>query len=185
MSSVHLIRPDTSELASVQPALIEVYTEIFTELPYSNANDSAADFAERLSADLTHPGGALVVARQDDNVIGFSYGFPLQPGSLWWANVEPPLSPQDSTETGTRTFAIIEMHVRRRWRRQGVATALHRRLLSGRAETRATLGVRESATTAQMVYHRWGYHPIGRENVPPAGWFLVMLRQLPQGGGPR
>lgn len=51
--------------------------------------------------------------------------------------------------------------VREPWRRQGIARRLHDLLLSGRAEQRAILTVRQDNDAAHAAYSSWGWRKIG------------------------
>jgi len=72
--------------------------------------------------------------------------------------------PEDFThEDGRRTFVIIELAVRKAWRRRGIAAALHTRLLDGLDAERVTLTMRPEpeAAPAQSAYAAWGYQRVG------------------------
>lgn len=80
----------------------------------------------------------------------------------WWSGAVDPLPRDIVTERPERTFAIIELGVRRPHRRRHVAQALHTALLKGRGEERVTLLARPDAPAAQRTYAAWGYRQVGR-----------------------
>lgn len=63
-------------------------------------------------------------------------------------------------ENGHRTFAISEIMVRKRWRRQGVARALHDELLADVDRERATLLAEPDNGPAQAAYAAWGWKKV-------------------------
>lgn len=72
--------------------------------------------------------------------------------------------PEDFTrEDGRRTFVIIELAVRKAWRRRGIAAVLHTKLLEGLDVERVTLPVRPEpeAASARSGYGARGYRKIG------------------------
>ncbi len=103
-----------------------------------------------------------VTARADGVLIGFAYGLPLSPPSTWWNGLEP--SPPDgfTTETGDRTFAVIDLAVLPTHRGQGLGRRLMDELLKSRTEERATLATSPSERDVQQMYERWGWHKAGR-----------------------
>ena len=79
-----------------------------------------------------------------------------------------------------RTFAVIELAVRRDVRRHGVARELHTHLLAGLTAERATLLVRPDAGAAYSAYLAWSYRSIGRlQPVPDGPVYDAMMKELP------
>lgn len=74
--------------------------------------------------------------------------FTLPPETHWCHGPTTPVSAGFTTETGSRTFALCEIMRAEPWRRQRIARALHNVLMSGRAEERATLLVRQNNQAA-------------------------------------
>ncbi|MFC0599321.1 GNAT family N-acetyltransferase [Streptomyces palmae] len=137
--------------------------EVYADPPYCEGPRDIAEFVDRYRAQAQRTGMRLVLAREGADLIGFTFGYLLPADTRWWQNVRQPL-PQDFTrEDGTRTFVIIELAVRRPWRRRGIAAALHARLLEGQGVERVTLTVRPEpeAAPAQAAYAAWGYRLVG------------------------
>lgn len=124
----------------------------------------------------------LILAFEDNRVVGFTYGYHLSPDTRWWHNLQDVTLPARFTrEDGHRTFAIIELAVRKHWRRRGIATALHTRLLDGLNAERITLTMRPEpeARPAQTAYTAWGYRKIGVSHPwDDAPLYDCMLREL-------
>ncbi|AHH20480.1 putative acetyltransferase [Nocardia nova SH22a] len=128
------------------------------------------------------PGFELITARQADEPIGQTWGWPLTSETQWWTGLQ--LDVGDAVaftaENGSRTFALSEIMVRTDFTGRGVAHALHNELLSGRREQRATLLVRPDNERAYRRYVRWGWSRAGilRPAWPDAPQFDVLILDL-------
>lgn len=154
--------PDASVDRHTQ-GLTDLYSEVFAEPPHSEGPEEFERFATRWwPSQRQQPGFQLVLAEHlTDGLVGASYGYHLTPDTQWWSGALTPI--EDTTEWQGRTFAIIEMMVRRPWRRRGIAQAMHTALLkaAGPAE-RATLLVRPDNAPARRAYEQWGYRFVGQ-----------------------
>lgn len=164
--SVLIRRWDTPRSpAETLDMILPAYEEIYAEPPYLEGARDIADFIDRYQRQVTdYAGFRIAIASDDDSVIGFAFGFLLPPDSSWWDAALSPLPSDFTRETGQRTFVVIELAVRKRWRRQGIAKRLHAELLSGLDIERVTLTVRPEieAEAAQTAYRSWGYRQICR-----------------------
>lgn len=143
-------------------AVGELYAEIYAEPPYCEGPADVADFAASWPRRVAQPNFRLILAQHDDQQIGFSFGFQLTVGTRWWDGALTPLPADLTTERPGRTFAIIEIAVRRMHRRRGVARRMHAELTAGLAEERITLLVRPDTPAPRCAYLSWGYRPVGR-----------------------
>ncbi|MFZ4266643.1 GNAT family N-acetyltransferase [Streptomyces arboris] len=162
---------------------LQTYEEVYAEPPYNEGPSDVAQFIEHYNVHTQRPGMRLVVARDGDEVIGFTYGYLLPADSSWWANVEEPLNEAFAREDGTRTWVVLELAVRKPWRRQGVAARLHALLLDGLTVERVTLTVRPEpeASPARSAYTTWGYQRVGRSHPwEGAPFYEAMLLDLSQ-----
>jgi GNAT superfamily N-acetyltransferase len=93
------------------------------------------------------------------------------------------LDPHDGATVGfgTRTFAFSEIMVDHRYTGQGIAHAIHNKLLSTRLEKRATLLVKPDNDAAYRAYLHWGWRKVNqlRPGWPDAPLFDVLILQLP------
>jgi GNAT superfamily N-acetyltransferase len=168
-----LKRYDASGARANRAALVAVYAEVYAA-QLDNPFYSVERFGERFEGQTARPGFALVTAhsavQEDgaasngtgaaggfDDLLGYAYGMPLAPTTLWWDGLLDPLSAELLVEDGTRTFAINEIMVRAPWRRRGIAKRLHDALLADRQEKRATLLVDPSNAPARAAYASWGW----------------------------
>ncbi|MFJ3728343.1 GNAT family N-acetyltransferase [Streptomyces sp. NPDC090045] len=152
------------EVVGKLDAVVPVYREVYAEPPYLEGPQDAVDFLARARRQATRDGFRLVLARAAGEIAGFAYGFRLAADTGWWGAMREPLGDAFVKETGRRTFNLAELAVRRKWRRQGIAAELHRRLLSGLEAERIALTMRPEpeAAPARAAYGAWGYRNVGR-----------------------
>jgi GNAT superfamily N-acetyltransferase len=108
------------------------------------------------------PGFVLAAARHGGFLVGYASGMPLRPSTSWWRGLTTPLSAEFTTEHPGRTFVLTQLLVRAAWRRQGIGTQLHGRIVSGRPEERGTLTVPPGAAAAQGAFRAWGWRKVAR-----------------------
>jgi ribosomal protein S18 acetylase RimI-like enzyme len=167
---------DQGLLQVVQP----LYAEVYAEPPYLEGPAEVADFAGGWARRAQQPGFRLVVAFAGDEPVGFSFGHRLRPDSAWWDGLLSPAPDEVTSEHEGRTFAVIELAVRKAYRHRRIGGLLHWALLAGRSEDRVTLLVRPEATAAIAAYRSWGYEVVGRlRPFPDAPTYVAMLRSLP------
>lgn len=143
-------------------------------------------FMERFDAytDPARPSGfELVVASENGEPVGQSWGWPLGVRSGWWGGLRLDSGDHEefTADDGHRTFALSEIMVAREHTGRGLARALHDELLRSRAEQRATLLVDPANDRAYDRYRRWGWQRVGtlRPSWPDAPTFDVLILPLP------
>jgi len=157
----------------------DLYAEIYTEPPYNEGPADAEDFTSGWSRTIDQRNFRLVVARRAEEPIGFAFGLQLQARTEWWHGALTPLADEITTEYPGRTFAIIEIAVRRPYRQRAVGRLLHTHLTAGLSEERITLLVRPEAPAPQHAYRSWGYQPVGQIQPFPGGpVYDAMIRPL-------
>jgi GNAT superfamily N-acetyltransferase len=156
-----------------------LYLDVYAEPPYGWGVSHADLFVERFQVQARQDGFALVEARHATELVGMAFGVTLKPSTPWWQNLLEPLPETVTTEHPGRTFAVVELLVRKPWRRQHIARELHDRLLAGRPEDRATLTVLPAAIPAQRAYAKWGWQRVAQKRNPLPGSpvFDVLLKE--------
>jgi GNAT superfamily N-acetyltransferase len=102
----------------------------------------------------------------------------LPVGARWWEGLLDLVPDGFTVETGSRTLAVNEIHVRADRRGQGIASAVHRRLLDSGPWERATLLARPD-NPALDRYKHWGYRSVGRlQPFPDAPVYLALVLDL-------
>lgn len=147
----------------------ELYAEIYAEPPYDEGPAEVEDFTSDWSQQIDQNNFRLVVARRADEPIGFAFGYQLRAWTKWWDGALTPIPDEITAEHSGRTFAIIEIAVRRPYRQRGVGRSLHTYLTAGLSEERVTLAVRPEAPAPQHAYRSWGYRPVGQIRPFPGG----------------
>jgi hypothetical protein len=160
--------------------LRDLYQDVYADPPYEWGTEHADLFVERFKVQASQDGFALVETRHGEELVGIAFGVTLQPSTPWWRNLLEPLPEAVTTERPGRTFAIVELLVRKAWRRQHLAKTMHDLLLSNRAEERATLTVLPAATPAQQAYAKWGWQRVAQKRNPLPGSpvFDVLIKDL-------
>lgn len=151
------------ECAVQLDVVLPMYKEIWAEPPYCEGTREIADFVDRFAQEVRVPRARLVIARCGDVPVGYAFGYPLPPDTGWWMAMDEETSAEFAAETGERTLGIVELAVRAKWRRRGVAARMHDRLLEGLGVERVTLAMRPDpeAAPAHAAYAAWGYRQIG------------------------
>lgn len=169
---------DTAGARAIQDELFALYADIYAD-QLSDPFYSVDRFAERFAGHSGRAGFGLVTGRVADELVGYSYGGPLSATTQWWGGLRGPVPPEATTEDGSRTFALNEIMVHKRWRRRGFARALHDTLLDERPERRATLLVDPGNVAARTAYLAWGWQVLGQlQPYPDAPVYDALVLEL-------
>ncbi|NGO71013.1 GNAT family N-acetyltransferase [Streptomyces boncukensis] len=160
MQDVEIRSRDAASLHEIRPQLLAVYAEIYADRLHEEFH-SVERFDERLGWNTEVPGFAAAVGYHDTVPVGYAFGCVLQPGTNWWKGLRTPVSESETTETGSRTFALSELMVLETVRGTGVARQIHDALLRGRTEERVTLLVERDHPRVRAHYEDWGYQRLG------------------------
>lgn len=148
-------------------AICNLYDEVFSAPPFHWTDDESGHHRDMLTSLIAEPTFGIVTAEVYGQLIGFAYGYQLRPDTRWWNGFRTPLAAELAQERTGRTFALIDLAVRRTSRRAGVGRQLVSTLLDSRSEERATLSVQPPAVDAQAFYDRLGWRKVGRKDMPP------------------
>ena len=173
---------DGRQAAGHEPELRALRAEVCGEADFLPDQD-VEEFRPRFTVQFRQPGFVLAEARHGGYLVGYAAGWPLRPSSAWWRNLTTTLPGEVTAEHPGRTFALTDLLVRASWRRQGIGADLHRLILAGLPEERATLTVVPAATAAQSAFRSWGWDKVARTRVAGAGTPVsdVLLMTLPAG----
>jgi len=160
-----------------------LYREVYAEPPYEWGDEHADLFSKRFAGQSRDAGFNLVEARSGNELIAFGFGVTLAPTSPWWQNLLTPLPDTITQEYEGRTFALVELLVRKPWRRRHVAETIHQQLMQDLPEERATLTVLPAADAAQAAYAKWGWQRVAQKRNPLPGSpvFDVLVKELRRG----
>lgn len=173
-----VVSPD--EAARHVDELTALFREVYAEPPYEWGTEHAELFSERFAVQRRDAGFSLVEAWCGDELVAFGFGVTLAPTTPWWQHLATPLPDKVTREYVGRTFAFVELLVRRPWRRKHIAETVHRQLMQDRHEERATLTVLPAADAAQAAYTKWGWRKVAQKRNPLPGSpvFDVMVKEL-------
>ncbi|HEV8556680.1 MAG TPA: GNAT family N-acetyltransferase [Actinophytocola sp.] len=183
LSSVEFTFVDGETAGQHLDELAALYTEVYAEPPYEWGDEHLALFKKRFAAQRQRDGFTLIEAREQGQLVAFGFGITLLPNAPWWQNLTTPVDEALTKEYPNRTFALVELLVRRPWRRQHVAETIHNLLLKDRIEERATLTVLPAAEAARAVYRKWGWQKVAekRNPLPGSPVFEVMVKIVEKG----
>jgi GNAT superfamily N-acetyltransferase len=163
---------------TVESVYVRSYVDaIASEDPF----DSVDAFMQRFDSYVSQSSFDLVVAYSvGGDAIGQTRGWPLTEQSRWWEGLLSEPEPGFTHENGHRTFALSEIMVSQEWTGRGIAHALHDRLLSVRAEIRATLLAEPENIRAYRAYLHWGWRKVAqlRPRWDDAPTFDVLILEL-------
>lgn len=178
-------RYDAASARQIRAVVEAVYVGSYVDaIASGDPFDSVGAFMHRFDSYTSRSSFDLVVAYQGDDAVGQTWGWPLDERATttgWWDGLLEEPEAGFTWENGRRTFALSEIMVHRDWSGQGIAHALHNRLLLGRAEQRATLLVEPDNVNARRAYLHWGWRKVAqlRPRWDHAPLFDVLILPLP------
>jgi GNAT superfamily N-acetyltransferase len=174
--TVAITHLNAHELELDSAGIVQVYRSVFSLPPYFEDEAGVQDFIARFSYHVECPGFRCCVARQDDQIVGFAYGFTGEPGDGWWDAVAERLS-DDEVETWLDDcFAFAELAVLTSLQGRGIGGQLHDALLSGLPHRTAVLSAFQGETPAMRLYRKRGWVTL-LDNSELPGWphpYVVM-----------
>ena len=179
--AIEIVFLNTKEIKAARKQIVSVYRAVFTLPPYCEDEAEAPSFAGRLLDHAQRRGFRCCVARQDDQIVGFAYGFTATPGDGWWENVAERLT-DEAVETWLMDcFAFAELAVIPSAQGRGIGGQLHDALLSGLPHRTAMLSAFQGETPALQLYRQRGWVTLLCDFAPPGSEhpYVVMGLQLP------
>jgi ribosomal protein S18 acetylase RimI-like enzyme len=181
-----LDRLDGPATATIADRLVDVYRAALGAAPFHEAEVEAGFFAEELAGELEESGFRCWVAREDDQVVGFAYGFetPEVPSEGWYVLLRDAVGqgPDGAGRWLEGQFAVVWIAVRPERRGRGLGRQLLERLLEGATTERAWLITHDLDTPARDLYRSLGFRELGHG---PLGWHdaerVVLGAELPPG----
>lgn len=186
MIALNLMRYTSEGARELMEVATYIHTEIYNEPLFENHPFFSEElFQQRYEKALRRPRFELLMARVDQTIVGYIYGFSLRSEDGWWNNLQwfgdLEVSSRESYtfEDGNRTVVIQELLVMPQWRRLGIARSMHDKFLSSRTEQRAGLRVLPHNTAAKSAYLEWGWATVGTVYpAPESPIFECMIKQL-------
>lgn len=141
--------------------VVSLFVLSFAAPPYNEAPDELQSLDQWGPEKLASPGGRLVVARYDGDLVGFALSQRLDQDSSWLRRLNAMLPTLDSVISPSRTVIIQELAVDETFRGRGIAKQCIHELLSSRPERDAVLGVFGQAAQVREMYRHWGFSEFG------------------------
>jgi ribosomal protein S18 acetylase RimI-like enzyme len=112
---------------------------------------------------LRRPDFAFLVARDGDEVVGFTYGYAGAYGQWWTDRVAEVLDEGQRAEwLDVPHFEVVELHVRPDRQRGGIGSRLLADLLARQPHDRAILTAREQSSQARSFYAKHGWRELAK-----------------------
>jgi ribosomal protein S18 acetylase RimI-like enzyme len=123
---------------------------------------------DRLPRHATRDDFVFLVARKDEKIIGFAYGYTGAYGQWWTEHVADALTVrQREVWLDPPHFEIVELHVRPSAQRHGVGSALLAQLLSRQPHDRAVLSTQLGSRKARSFYAKNGWEELASIDFGP------------------
>ncbi len=175
MPGLRLERHDGAATAAMLDTLTDVYLDEYAEPPYEGSPVHTREaFTERTTRQVSAEGFTLVTGHTDAALAGYTFGFRQPPGRWLPGTCEPP-PPAQIVESPR--FFVVELIVRRPFRRRGYARQLMDELLTARPEPFAALTAHPRAP-ARTIYPRWGWDELCKLSWDDGTSFDVMVKRL-------
>jgi ribosomal protein S18 acetylase RimI-like enzyme len=156
-----------AEAIQAAPALAAVYLSAFGAPGYDETPERAEQFGnEQLPLHAQRDGFKLVVARTDERIVGFGYGFTGERGQWWSDRIAEGAPPEIVAEWVGGHFEIVELAVMVEAQGQGIGSALHDVLVADLPHEKALLSTYTDDRPAPRLYRRKGWQVL----VPDLGW---------------
>lgn len=120
----------------------------------------------------------------DDNIVGFGYGYRGAPGQWWHDEVRRDLHPEMAARWLHDPFELCELHVRPEHQGHGIGRELLVNLLEGCPQKTVVLSTPEGPSRAWQLYRRLGFVDVRRHHcfAGDEREFAVLGRPLPISG---
>jgi GNAT superfamily N-acetyltransferase len=155
-ASVATVVPAPAELAEATA----VYAAAFSEAPYHEDEQRAADFAERVRRYAAERDGfRFATARDDDGrLTGLALAVLARPGDWWRDKAAAALTgPQVQRWLGGLCLEVVHVAVQPALQHRGIGRRLHDVLISGRPAPAGVLSCHPGARPAQQLYLHAGW----------------------------
>lgn len=157
---------DVPQTLQSAPELAAVYLSAFGAPGYDESPARAEQFGnEQLPLHSQRDGFKFVVARAEERIVGFAYGFTGERGQ-WWSDRIAEAAPEIATEWIGGHFEIVELAVMVEAQGQGLGAALHDVLVADLPNEKALLTTYTDDRPAPRLYRRKGWQVL----VPDLGW---------------
>jgi GNAT superfamily N-acetyltransferase len=122
----------------------------------------------RLPAQADRDGFVFLVAREQDAVVGFAYGYTGAYGQWWTEHVARALTAAQRAEwLDPPHFEVVELHVQPAHQRRGVGSVLLAQLLTRQPHDRVLLSTQTGSRKARNFYAKNGWAELASVDFGP------------------
>lgn len=157
---VDLVQVSSDDAGAYRVPIAAVYRAAFGQPPYRETDVDVDRFGKSFVRHAERNGFRCLVARENDKVLGFTYGYRGEPGGWWREAVAGALGPAMVDRWLDDYFEFAELAVAPRAQGRGLGGQLHDTLLSGLAQRTAALSAYQGETAAMRLYRKRGWVPL-------------------------
>jgi ribosomal protein S18 acetylase RimI-like enzyme len=158
---------DVQQSLQAAPELAAVYLSAYGGPGYDEDAARAEEFGnEKLPLHSQRDGFKLVVARADERIVGFVFGFTGRRGQWWSDRIAAAAPAEIVAEWVGGHFEIVHLAVMVEAQRQGLGAALLDGVLADLPNEKALLTTYSDDRPAPRLYRRKGWQLL----VPDLGW---------------
>jgi len=150
VTSVALVDADT--FAAAVPDAASIYGEAMRRPP-----ELVVQRREIMTSHVLRPGFVGVLARDDDELVGFGYGYRGRPGDWWHDVVAAALGRRTAREWLTESFELAELHVRPSHHGRGIGRNVLETVLSAAGGVTVVLSTHDRESPARHLYRSVGF----------------------------
>jgi ribosomal protein S18 acetylase RimI-like enzyme len=172
------------DLPPIREALMDIYRAAFAPPPFNETEDGVAHFGQALAGHAEHPapGFRCCVAREDGRLVGFVYGFTVNPGYRRSSLLRAALTPDIAQRWLVDAFDVIDLGVLPEAQGRGIGGRLHDAVLAGQPHRTAVLPTDRGETAAMRLYRSRGWQVVQPEFFFPGSDtpYVILGLDVPQ-----
>lgn len=141
--------------------IARVYDSIFHSSNESSQKERLRHIRDSLLLHSSRKGYKCALAYINrEHLAGFAYGYYGEHGQWWYDQVEQVLDERQRKMWLNGYFELVEIAVKKEYRRRGIATILYSELFSGIENKRALLSTQMGNEPAICFYSKMGWTPM-------------------------
>ncbi|HEY5574613.1 MAG TPA: GNAT family N-acetyltransferase [Anaerolineales bacterium] len=149
----------SEQVESHSDHIVEVYSRAFRDPPYNRTKAEVLAFSSSLPEHTRRQDFRFLAVFEDNSrqLLGFSYGYKVQPGQWWHDQVKNALDPLVAEEWLADSFQLVELAVDPTAQGSGYGSLLHDRLMDDLPYQKAVLSTIARDTVAYRLYRKRGW----------------------------
>ncbi len=141
--------------------IARAYDSIFHSSNESSQKERLRHIRDSLLLHSSRNGYKCALAYMNrEHLVGFAYGYYGEHGQWWYDHVEQVLDETQRKMWLNGYFELVEIAVKKEYRRRGIATMLYSELFTGLENKRALLSTQMGNGPAICFYSKMGWNPM-------------------------